>query len=315
MVASTNTQETEKTETFHVEHSDLLTLNQCPVCRHDSFHHFITCKDYTVSQEDFNIVQCDECGFKFTNPRPADERIGEYYKSEDYVSHSDTNKGIINKLYHTVRKRAIKQKFALVKEGATANTLLDVGCGTGAFLDYCQQQGWDVLGLEPDADARQVAKEKHGLEALPIDALATIPDNSRDVITLWHVLEHITTLDASIEHFLRILKPGGKLIVAVPNCSSKDAAIYQQYWAAYDVPIHLYHFTPRDINLLFNRFNMTVEKTLPMKFDAYYVCMLSEKYKGGNMLKGFWNGWRSNLAASNTTHTWSSQIYVLKAKK
>ena len=87
----------------------LQQITICPVCKGTEFAPFLICKDYTVSQENFNIVSCKTCNFKFTNPRPSDSEIGKYYKSEDYVSHSDTKKGLINRLYHAVRARTLKQ--------------------------------------------------------------------------------------------------------------------------------------------------------------------------------------------------------------
>lgn len=287
-------------------------IDKCPVCSETAFSPFLKCKDYTVSQEEFQIVSCDSCGFKFTNPIPSENEIGEYYKAESYVSHSDTKKGLINRAYHTVRKITLKQKFKLVDRHKVEPSLLDIGCGTGAFLNQCKEQNWKVLGLEPDADARGVAKSRYDIDTMPLEHLAEIPDNSFDVITMWHVLEHVYHLQRDIRQFQRVLKKDGTLIVAVPNCSSKDAAIYKEYWAAYDVPIHLYHFVPKDIDNLFGQIGMKVVETLPMKFDSYYVSMLSEKYRGGNIVSAVWNGWRSNMAASNARNDYSSQIYVLK---
>ena len=300
---------------FHVEHFvKMEELKACPICNGDRFSPFITCKDYTVSQESFHIVSCQNCGFKFTNPRPSPSEIGSYYKAEEYVSHTDTKKGIVNKVYHAVRNRTTQQKFELVKSHMNGNALLDIGCGTGFFLNYCKQQGLDVLGLEPDADARDLVKKNHGIDALPIDELKNLPDNSRDAISLWHVLEHVLYLKEDAAEFKRVLKPDGTLFIAVPNCSSNDAAVYKEHWAAYDVPRHLYHFVPADIQRLFSDIDMEVVDTLPMKFDAYYVSMLSEKIKGGNNLSALINGWKSNRAAGKS-HTYSSQIYVIKPKK
>jgi 2-polyprenyl-3-methyl-5-hydroxy-6-metoxy-1,4-benzoquinol methylase len=297
---------------FHVEQSKLHMIDSCPICTKGSFDLFLKCADNTVTDEDFNIVSCTECGFKFTNPIPLESEIGKYYKSEEYVSHSRSKKGFINSVYHIVRKRAIKQKFKLVDSLAAEKNILDIGCGTGDFLAYCNSKNWKTLGLEPDDDAREFCVSSHGLEVRPIDELGKLPEASFDVITMWHVLEHVYHLRADIEKIKRALKKDGTLIVAVPNCSSKDAAIYKENWAAYDVPRHLYHFTPNDISNLFSQFDFRVEKILPMKFDAYYVSMLSEKYCGGNMVKGIIRGWKSNLAANANNHKYSSQIYVLK---
>lgn len=289
------------------------TISHCPICSATEFKPFLNAVDYTVSRETFSIVSCANCGFHFTNPIPASDKIGDYYKSESYVSHSSTNKGLINKLYQRVRKHTLKQKLVLVSRLANGKSILDIGAGTGHFLNVCQQAGWNTLGLEPDADARDFAKKEFGVELKSTDELHDLAPNSKDVITMWHVLEHVYELRKDVEQIVKVLKEDGVLIVAVPNWNSFDAKHYQEFWAAYDLPIHLYHFVPTDIKTLFGQFQMEVTEILPMKFDAYYVSMLSEKYKGGNIIKAFFNGWRSNLKAK--TGTYSSQIYILKKKR
>lgn len=285
---------------------------QCPICQETEFNPVLKAADYTVSQEVFSIVSCAKCGFHFTNPVPEMDKIGDYYKSESYVSHSSTNKGLINKLYQRVRKHTLKQKLKLVSRLANGRDLLDIGAGTGHFLNVCQQANWNCLGLEPDADARAFAKKEFNVTLKSTDELHQLPAGSLDVITMWHVLEHIYELRKDVEQIVKVLKEDGVLIIAVPNRNSFDAKYYKEFWAAYDVPIHLYHFVPDDIKTLFGHFKMDVTEILPMKFDAYYVSMLSEKYKGGNILKAFFNGWRSNFNAKEGTY--SSQIYILKKK-
>ncbi len=287
-------------------------IKNCPVCNGTEFKPFLSAVDYTVSNDTFNIVTCDGCGIHFTNPIPPIEKIGDYYKAESYVSHSSTNKGIINKLYQRVRKYTLKQKVKLVKRVGNGKDTLDIGAGTGHFLNACQNAGFNALGLEPDADARKFAEDNFKANIKSLDELHGLPDASRDVITMWHVLEHVYDLRKDLDKITSVLKPDGRLVVAVPNMSSFDAKHYKEFWAAYDLPIHLYHFTPDDIKRLFAQYDMELEEMLPMKFDSYYVSMLSEKYKGGNIVEAFWNGWRSNLKANDGTY--SSQIYILKKK-
>lgn len=288
------------------------TKTNCPVCEKTVFKPFIDAVDYTVSKAVFSIVTCQSCGFHFTNPVPTIDKIGDYYKSESYVSHSSTNKGLINKIYQRVRKYTLKQKVNLVKRVSNGNDLMDIGAGTGHFLNAASNAGINALGLEPDQDARNFARRNFDVAIHDISDLYKQPKASRDVITMWHVLEHVYNLKADINEIVNILRPNGKLIIAVPNMNSFDAKHYKEFWAAYDLPIHLYHFTPTDIEMLFEEFDMVVEEILPMKFDAYYVSMLSEKYKGGNFIKAFWYGFISNLKAKRGTY--SSQIYILKKK-
>lgn len=291
------------------------TLNACPICSSPALHAHISCVDFTVSKERFVVAKCDGCGFRLTNPRPSESEIGRYYQSEEYVSHSNTSKGAVNFLYQQVRKRALRSKLALVNSLSPKGSLLDIGSGTGHFLSTCKADNWTALGIEPDPKARQFATENFGLDAREESALPTLPDRGFEVITMWHVLEHVHRLNERVDELKRLLKPGGRIVIAVPNCSSLDAEIYSEFWAAWDVPRHLYHFTPADIENLFSRHGMQVERLLPMPYDSYYVSMLSEKYKTGkvNMARAFLNGWKSNRAAAKTGKTYSSQIYIIKA--
>lgn len=287
------------------------TISQCIVCGSDQFSPFLTCKDYTVSQENFNIVSCNSCGFKFTNPRPDDAILGDYYKAEEYISHTNTKKGLVNKLYHLVRSRTLKKKLDLVKSYVPRGTILDYGCGTGMFLETCKNAGWETFGMEPDDEARKIASKSNLNLFSDKGRINTyITDKQFDVITLWHVLEHVTDMEETLSFFKRRLTKKGILIIAVPNHVSFDARHYKEHWAAFDVPRHLHHFEKKTIKKLVEGSGFQLRETLPMKFDSYYVSLLSEKYKLGktNMLKAFLIGLRSNLSASHETY--SSSIYV-----
>lgn len=288
----------------------LQQISNCPVCKASDFEHFLTCRDYTVSKENFNIVSCKSCNFKFTNPRPSDSEIGNYYKSEDYISHSETRKGIINRLYHIVRTKTLKGKLDLVKAYVSRGTILDYGCGTGMFLKVCSDAGWSSFGFEPDSGARDMAISR-GLNV--VSSKDSLRQSKYNIITLWHVLEHVTDLDQTLQFFSDNLAKDGRLIIAVPNYTSADAKHYGEFWAAYDVPRHIYHFEVKTIEKLLSRFGFTLEETRPMVFDSYYVSMLSEKYRSGaiNYLKAFISGLRSNMAAKQPSE-YSSVIYVFK---
>jgi 2-polyprenyl-3-methyl-5-hydroxy-6-metoxy-1,4-benzoquinol methylase len=296
-------------------------LTTCPVCSGTKFKSFLSCVDYTVSRETFTIVQCETCAFRFTNPRPDEKEIGKYYESEEYISHSGTSRGVVNKIYGIVRNYTIGQKVKLInKQNQTPNTkprtILDIGCGTGEFLNACKQNRWSVTGIEPSDVARKHAKENFGIEPLSPEKLFEINEKKFNVITMWHVLEHVHQLHKTIEQINKILVDDGTLIIAVPNCNSFDAGKYGSQWAAYDVPRHIYHFTKNDIEKLFLRFGFGLKQVLPMKFDSYYVSLLSEKYKTGksNLLAGFFSGLKSNLNAGGD-RGYSSQIYILQKNK
>jgi 2-polyprenyl-3-methyl-5-hydroxy-6-metoxy-1,4-benzoquinol methylase len=286
----------------------------CPVCKSPSFTSFLTCKDYTVSNETFTIVNCNTCGFKFTNPRPDDSVLGNYYKSEDYISHSNTSKGIISKLYKAVRNYTLKKKLALVNKHVSRGTILDYGCGTGMFLKVCQDNAWKAFGMEPDEGARKIASEQGLTVFSDKGRMQTyITNQTFDAITLWHVLEHVTDLEETLNFFKTKLNPNGVLIIAVPNYTSFDSQVYKEHWAAYDVPRHLYHFNIESIQKLITPYGFKLTETKPMKFDSFYVSLLSEKYKTGNMnyIKAFSTGLKSNLKAKEASN-YSSVIYVFK---
>jgi len=294
----------------------MLTIEKCLVCGSNQFEPFLVCRDYTVSQENFNIVSCKSCGFKFTNPRPENAVLGSYYKAESYVSHTNSKKGIVNKLYHMVRSYTLKQKIKLVSSYVSRGTILDYGCGTGMFLSECKKAGWETFGMEPDDNARKIASEQNlNLFADKNTLQLHIAEKEFDAITLWHVLEHVTDMYNTLAFFKHKLKSNGVLIIAVPNHVSYDAEYYKEYWAAYDVPRHLHHFELKSMKSLLENSGFQLIETKPMKFDSFYVSMLSEKYKTGsvNLAKAFRIGLQSNMRAKDSS-SYSSTIYIFQHK-
>jgi len=291
----------------------MLKLDTCPVCSSGTFKEELICKDYTVSSKSFTLVVCQSCGLKFTNPRPDDNEIGKYYKAESYISHSNTKKGLVSKLYHLVRTYTLKKKIGLIDKYVSRGTILDYGCGTGMFLKTCSENAWKSYGIEPDEGARNIASEQSLVYVDKASLHLKHQTMQFDAITLWHVLEHVTDLEETLSFFKARLKPRGVLVIAVPNHKSFDALYYERFWAAYDVPRHLYHFHKNTIEQLLGRFGFTLVNSHPMKFDSFYVSMLSEKYKHGSVryLSAFVAGLRSNLKAANTEE-YSSRIYVFK---
>ena len=289
------------------------TINTCLVCGSNEITNFMDCKDYTVSQKTFTIQECIKCKFKFTSPRPSSNEIGSYYKSEDYISHSDTKKGLIHRLYHLIRTYTLIKKLQLIMRfSVKKGKLFDYGCGTGVFLSFCKKNGWDSFGYEPDEDARKIAIENGTEVTNDLNSITT--SLNCDVFTMWHVLEHVHDLDNLFSFINKNLKTKGLFVVAVPNPTSFDAKHYKEFWAAYDVPRHLYHFSPENVKQLVEKNGLKLIKILPMVFDSFYVSMLSEKYKTGkiNYFKAFFNGLRSNYKAINTPTEYSSQIYLFK---
>lgn len=287
------------------------TLLNCPVCQAGSFLPVLSCKDHFLSSEVFEIVQCSNCGLRFTNPRPVPADLGKYYQSPDYISHSNSKKGLFHSIYQLIRKYTLSRKYRLIGQHAKGKHILDIGCATGEFLNFMKSKGWVTRGIEPDEAARKQAILRYDLSVGDENHLKELGNDLFDVITLWHVLEHVSDLQQRMTDLYRLLKPGGLLVIAVPNPESGDAVKYGSFWAGYDVPRHLYHFTQGSMTFLLDRFSFTLEKILPMKWDSFYVSLLSEKYRHGKMkwFPGIWNGYCSNRAALKNSE-YSSLIYL-----
>ncbi len=287
----------------------------CPVCGSENIQFCLSAKDYTVSQNEFPIWHCNACTARFTQDVPAENEIAAYYNSEDYISHSDTKKGLVNRLYHLVRQRTLSSKRRLVinETGMMKGSVLDIGCGTGAFLHHMKDAGWDVTGLEPDDRARAKANELYSIQPLDPSKLFELAPETFHAITMWHVLEHIHDLHSYLQKINELLEPDGKLFIAVPNYTSHDAAVYKEYWAAWDVPRHLYHFSPQSMEQLLQKFNLKFLACKPMWYDSFYVSMLSEQYKNGkgNLIHASWIGLMSNLKSMGDKRKCSSVIYVV----
>lgn len=270
---------------------------------------FLKTKDFAVSGEEFELMLDMELNMLHTYPKP--ENLDSYYNSETYISHTDSADNLVDKLYQYIKKYNLKRKVSLINKYTDTNkTLLDIGAGTGSFLESAKQNGWNVYGIEPGKKARDLAKKK-GLKLK--ESLDLLEKRRFQVITLWHVLEHLPDLESQIKKITSLLEKDGTLIIAVPNFQSYDARYYKEYWAAYDVPRHLSHFSQQSIRKLFSKNGMKLEKISPMIFDSFYVSLLSEKFKYGkrNILKAFIIGLKSNIRAWKTKE-YSSLLYILK---
>ena len=273
--------------------------------------HFLTVTDYSVSKEIFDLYHNEELDMLITSPQPGLDILGKYYESVDYISHTDSKRSLFEKMYHFVKSIALKNKLNLINsQQPNKGSILDIGAGTGEFLSVARQDGWKTIGVEPSDKAKAIAKNK-GVSF--VEQTSELESHSFDVISMWHVLEHVPDLNQQIQELKRLLKPNGTLIIAVPNFKSFDAKHYGKFWAAYDVPIHFWHFSKTAIKKLFQKEEMQLVKILPMKFDSFYVSLLSEKYKTGkmNFVNAFFIGLQSNLKAKKNFE-YSSHIYILK---
>ena len=289
--------------------------NKCPWCQSEKAHKHLSLKDYFLTQEPFEIMVCEECGLLYTTPKPFDEKIGDYYKSDEYYSHQENKKGFIPRVYEAVKSVNLKHKIAIATQGKEPGRLLDIGCGVGDFLHFAEQNGWQCTGAEPSDDASSIAKKRIKAEIMLPKDLEKLPDESFDVITMWHVLEHVSDLQWQVNQLNRLLKKGGRLVIALPNFRSYDAQYYKDKWAAYDVPRHLNHFSQDSIAKIFNINGLIQNQTQKLVWDAFYISFMSEKYRQKSLplLRGIYRGMISNLKAKKSGE-WSSLVYVFEKR-
>ncbi len=296
-----------------------ITHKVCPLCKSNSIKKRFTCKDHFATGEEFGIIECTGCGFVFTQDVPDEKEIGRYYESPSYISHSNTDKGLVNKVYHQVRSIMLHNKVKLVGKLTLLKNgrILDYGAGTGYFARAMAKAGWDVTAIEKSSSARELALKEFGFEMLSEKSLPELEEKEFDVVTMWHVMEHIQDLDAMWEQLYRIIDDTGIAIIAVPNCQSYDAQYYKENWAAYDVPRHLWHFKASTIMRWGEKHGFILERQYTMPFDGFYISMLSERYKGSGMstVKGLWRGFKGWCAQSTKRSASSSIIYVFKKRR
>ena len=289
---------------------------KCPWCDSDKTQIHLWVKDLFLTQETFEIHECMKCGLLFTEPRPRPEEIGKYYQSDEYYSHKENKRGFIPRIYESVKKVNLKHKVRMATKGLQTGKMLEIGCGVGDFIQEMEQQGWDCTGIEPSNDAKAIAQKKIKAKLYEPQDISTLSDESFDLITMWHVLEHVDDIKDEIHHLQRLLKKGGRLVLALPNFKSHDAQYYKEFWAAYDVPRHLNHFCHESIINIFKTTQLKLKKTDKLIWDAYYISYMSEKYKNRSLplLNGVMRGLVSNCKARKNGE-WSSRIYIIERQK
>ena len=285
-------------------------MNICPWCGTPSEKQYLHLKDHFLTQEDFDIFECKQCGLLFTTPRPDSNAIGKYYQSEEYYSHQQNQSGFIPRLYERVKTINLRNKVNLAIGGLPTGRLLDIGCGVGDFLRQVKTRQWEINGIEPSESARSIAESRLNFRPIDPTAITSLQDASFDVITLWHVLEHVDDLKSETHEILRLLKPGGRLIVALPNYQSFDCQYFKDKWAAWDVPRHLNHFSQKTLQNIFISLGFIPMDVKKLVWDAYYISFLSERYAKRNLplLRGALVGLRSNLKARRSG-MYSSLVY------
>ncbi len=298
---------------FHVKHTDkMIEIKNCPVCSATTYSKYLETEDYFFSNERFSLVKCTKCNLVFTNPIPELSKIGDYYETDKYLSHNSGSSGIIGTIYKKVREINLKNKYSIILKFKKEGSVIDIGSGTGEFLNYLSNRKWKTKGIEPSKNAREFARENYNIEVNEESELSNIPNEQFDVLTMWHVLEHVYNLDERMKTIVRILKADGIAIIALPMVDSADSLQFGKYWAGLDVPRHLYHFSANTFETLAKKYNLKIIDRYPMKFDSLYVSWLSHQAMKHSLslLRGVLSGLKSNLKA-NKNSNYSSMIFVL----
>ena len=289
--------------------------NKCPWCDSDKAQINLWLKDEFLTKEDFHICECLNCGLLYTMPRPDKDHIGAYYKSEDYYSHKENTKGFVPKLYERIKKNNLKNKYQLATNGLSVGKMLEIGCGVGDFLHTAEEHGWECIGVEPSEEAKAIATKRTKASILSSEELESLADEQFDLITMWHVLEHVDDLRWEMDQLQRLIKPHGRIVIAVPNYKSYDGQYYKEHWAAYDVPRHLNHFNRTVLTKMFKTKGLELKKMDKLKWDAYYISYMSEQYRINSLplVRGAFRGLISNSKARKSGE-WSSLVYIFEKK-
>jgi SAM-dependent methyltransferase len=298
-----------------VEHTALESLPRCPLCGSEHRRPYATIPDHSITKERFTVVDCAQCGFRFTDPRPTQSEVGAYYQGGSYISHSNEARSLQDRIYLAARHWSMSRKYALIKAYFPNGRVLDIGCGTGQFLAYLMSRGYLVQGVEPSTEARQQAIADHSFPVVPQLEQVAAQENIQ-VITMWHVLEHVPDLRATFKRLHSLMADRGLLLIAVPDRGSWDAEHYGTYWAAWDVPRHFSHFRQQDVRILLREHGFTLVRMQRMWLDAYYIALLSERYKGHGSVIAFAKalviGTVSNLLSLLSDRPASSTLYVAR---
>jgi 2-polyprenyl-3-methyl-5-hydroxy-6-metoxy-1,4-benzoquinol methylase len=288
----------------------------CPLCSSEKTGLHFRCTDNFISKESFEIYRCSVCGFEFTQDSPDENNIGHYYESDDYISHSNTSKGISNKIYRLVRGFMLLRKKKIINKLTARNTgfLLDIGSGTGHFANTMKVAGWNVKGIEINEKARDFSSLQFGLDVIGPEKISRLDSESFDCITLWHVLEHFNDPYKYASDIFRLLKPDGVCVIALPNSSSFDAIHYGAFWAAYDVPRHLWHFNPSTFKIFAEKAGFTLDRLRNLPLDVFYISILSERYRGSKIpfLTGIIQAMPFAFLSLFNIKKSSSVIYILR---
>lgn len=245
-----------------------MELISCPICNGSKFQNFIKVKDrFSLSRiENFQLVKCN-CNFILLNPRPNSDEISNFYNHTDYDPHKKRNLSFYDIIYKLVQKIALKIKFSRIIKFKKKGELLDIGGGQGEFAIYMQNKGFSSTLQDNFSNYKGILKFYSNIDKLK--------NKLFDVISMWHVLEHIHDLEKLFISINTILKKNGILVIAVPNHDAIERISFHEKWAPYDAPRHLYHFNLFTLEKLLNKNGFEILKKYSMIQDSFYNILLS----------------------------------------
>jgi SAM-dependent methyltransferase len=297
------------------QNTELFEQPPCPICGSDSYRPFLQVADRFRPEERFRLVRCTSCGLIYLNPRPTEQAILKYYQAADYDPHSEGGHGLSGKLYRLARFLNTLLKLHWLSSFSGPRRALDVGCGTGYFLQMLRKKGWEVAGVEPVPVAQRLAQQK-GLNVVSRLDEAQGPFG---VITLWHVLEHLHNPADTLRQLDRLLAADGWLLLSMPNPLCLDAQYFGPSWVAYDAPRHLVHYRPQDVEHLARQTGFTIFRLAMLPFDPVYNVFLSLQQSTSlslsQIISGPSMGIRSLLDGIRHPKLASSPVYFFRKTK
>ena len=295
-------------------------MEKCPICGHNEFEKVYDLDDYKITQETFSLQKCTHCTLIYTVDPPLGDNIGRYYESDDYLEHSNRKNDLFSRMYGWGRDLMFGYKYGILKKLGSEKKILDIGAGSGYFLNFMRGKGYSVTGIEMSERARNHAKEVHNLDIHPDEMFHNKAFKEKfDIISLWHVMEHLYDLNQVVKRFDELLNPNGHLVIALPNYNALEVEIYKKYWNGWDVPRHLWHFSPQSLKHLMNNHGFEIERMKMMPLDPLFNTLLTNKYRQGNavmnVLRMCTVGVMSLISGLFNVEKASSIIYVIKRKK
>ncbi|ASQ90723.1 methyltransferase type 12 [Prosthecochloris sp. GSB1] len=307
----------------------------CPINGASEAVPFMKAPDRLAPETDseWSLVRDRETGLIYLSPRPTEEEMALHYPESGYDPHRPTVtvKTLSDRLYLALRHCSLLWKASLIERNGPPlspdSRLLEIGCSDGGLLDALMKRNGipagNCRGYEKSGRSSELARKRFGLDIQTADICDTLPSDSFDRIILWHSLEHLHRLNETLAAVSRLLAPEGRIVIALPNAASLDAALYGRNWVAWDAPRHLYHFTPLTLAKLLRKHGLEVTAMRQFIPDTFYNCLLSEalsfRASGGIkpllLARGLLRAIRSIVSGIQDRAASSTLVYHIKSTR